>query len=224
MKLMLVKLFLKVLQSIYWLIIIFLSIILIYNSIPYYSFRTDYYFFLEKGDLADQLLWKICFYLHISGAMVSLLVGIPNCFVWLLKRYRQLHIRLGQIYVASILLVSCPTGFYMSFYTKGGVMGVIPFMSIAVLWFITTLVAYRHIKNKRTKQHALWMIRSFAITLSALSFRLIQMILALVFEYEPVENYIASLWISLIGNVILGEIGVLYYKRKYFNKNKTIIL
>lgn len=212
------------LKFLYWLIIVLLAAILIINTVPYYSFRNDYYFFLEKGSLANQVLWKICFYLHITGAMVCLIVGIPQCFMWLLKKYRKLHVILGKIYLFAILFVACPSGFYMSFFTKGGIMGIIPFMSIAVLWFSTTFVGYRYIRNKQVINHALWMIRSYALTLSALTFRVYQIVFAYGFDMDPIDNYILSLWVSLLGNVFFGEIAVVYYKQKYFKGKKTSVI
>lgn len=218
------RLAINILKFFYWLIIVFLGAILIINTIPYYSFRNDYNFFLEKGPLANEILWRFCFYLHISGAMLCMVVGIPQCFVWLVKKYRRLHTILGKIYVFAILFVACPSGFYMSFFTKGGIMGIIPFMSIAVLWFVTTFIGYRYIKNKKIVDHALWMIRSYALTLSALTFRVYQIIFAYGFDMDPEKNYILSLWVSLLGNIALGEIAVLYYKRKYFKGYKTSII
>jgi len=212
------------LKFFYWAVIVFLAAILIINTVPYYTFSRDQDFLLSKGDLVNNILWRTCFYLHITGAMVSLVVGLPQCFVWLVKKYRNLHKTLGKIYVIAILVVACPTGFFMSFFTNGGIMGVIPFMSIAVLWFITTYVGYRYIKNKKVMEHNVWMIRSYALTLSALTFRLYQIIFHFGMDIDPVDNYILSLWVSLLGNIALGEIGVVYYKRKYFKNNKTSVI
>lgn len=214
----------NILKFFYWAIIVFLSAILIINTTPYYTFDTNYDFFLSKGDLINNIFWKTCFYLHITGAMVSLVAGLPQCFVWIVKKHRSLHKTLGKIYVIAILIVACPTGFFMSFFTNGGLLGIIPFMSIAVLWFITTYIGYRYIKKKKVVDHTLWMIRSYALTLSALTFRLYQLIFAYGFDMDPVENYILSLWVSLLGNIALGELGGWYYRRKYFKNNKTSII
>ena len=106
----------NVLKFFYWAIIVFLAAILVINTIPYYTFDTNHDFLLSKGELVKSVFWRGCFYLHITAAMVSLVVGLPQCFVWLVKKYRNLHKTLGKIYVIAILVVACPTGFFMSFF------------------------------------------------------------------------------------------------------------
>lgn len=211
----------KIIKIFYWVLLIFFSLLIVYNSIPYYWFNSlnmqdyakkgDYFFLLEKGDLLNQLLWKTCFYLHITGAMISIITGIPQFFTTE-KKYRKAHILIGKIYVVAVLCVACPSGFYMSFYTKGGIWGIIPFMSIAVLWFITTYIGYRYVLHKNIQQHRLWMVRSYAVTLSAVTFRIYQVILHFSCSLDPTDNYIYSLWLSFLGNFILGEIAVYYYR------------
>ncbi|MBN8701772.1 MAG: DUF2306 domain-containing protein [Bacteroidetes bacterium] len=224
----------KILRIVYWLLIIVFSILIIYNSFPYYFFDSSllkeyaiqgkYVFLLEKSDLLDSFLWRASFYVHITGAMICIISGIPQFFRSILRKYKSVHNGLGKIYIASVLNISCPAGFYLSFFTKGGALGVIPFMSIAILWFTTTFVAYKYIRAKNYYLHSLWMVRSFAITLSAVTFRIFQILLYYGTEIAPIDNYIASLWLSLFANVVFGEIAVLYYKKYIFKRTSSFTL
>lgn len=209
----------KILKVFYWTIISVLSLLIIYNSVTYYTFKTDFPFLLSKQEQLKDIIWKICFYAHITGAMICIVTGIPQFFSFFLKKIPAWHIYCGKVYVIAILYVACPAGFYMSFFANGGIWGQIPFATIAVLWFITTWYSYQLIKRKDWIKHAKWMIRSYALTLSAVTFRLYNVFFGMVMYIDPIENYQISLWLSLVGNILLGELAILYYNTVYFKKH-----
>ena len=223
----------KTIKIIYWLLIAFFIVLIIVNTVPYYLFDPNllreyalsgkYPFLVSKQNLVYSLLWRVAFYMHITGAMACIVSGFPQFSFWLLRKKRNLHRWLGKIYIVSVLYIACPSGFYMSFFTNGGIMGIIPFMSIAVLWFFTSYTAYRYIKNKNITEHGLWMVRSYALTLSAITFRIYNYIFGIFLDMHPIQNYILSLWISLLGNILIGEIAVLYYKNRIFKTQNFLI-
>ncbi len=207
---------LRFIKYFYWGLILFFSLLIVYNSIPYYTLRTDYPFLLSKQHELKDLFWRISFYAHITGAMVCILTGFPQFSHYVLTKHKKIHIFLGKVYVIAVLSVACPSGFYMSFYANGGFLGQLPFALIAILWFVTTLRSYLLIRKKQVKAHGIWMIRSYALTLSAVTFRIYNVFFGRVLYMDPIENYQLSLWLSLIGNIIFGELAVLFYNKYYF--------
>jgi uncharacterized membrane protein len=117
---------------------------------------------------------------------------------------RGFHRWLGKIYGLSVLGWAGPSGFYLSFHAKGGLAGQSCFLILTVLWWVTTALGVRAIRAKRLAEHRRWMLRSYAVALSAMTFRVFQV----AFFHAGVgddANYAVSLWLSLATSVASGE-------------------
>ena len=78
------------------------------------------------------------------------------------------------------------------------------FMFMAAYWLFTTIKGLQAIKLKNILSHKNWMIRSYSMAMTAVSFRVYHII----FYYYGVghlHNYEISLWISVLGNMLLAE-------------------
>ncbi|MFT5765421.1 MAG: hypothetical protein ACI8X3_002858, partial [Saprospiraceae bacterium] len=53
--------------------------------------------------------------------------------------------------------------------------------------------------------HKVWMMRSYALTLSAVSLRIYQLILGHFFYMDPVVQYLLVSWVSWLGNLMILE-------------------
>lgn len=62
--------------------------------------------------------------------------------------------------------------FVMSFFSSVGFSGFFGFGSLAVVWVLTTLTAYRAIRRRDVASHRAWMMRSFALTYAAPTLRM----------------------------------------------------
>ncbi|SFX36782.1 Predicted membrane protein [Cytophaga hutchinsonii ATCC 33406] len=113
---------------------------------------------------------------------------------------------MGKAYVLLILCVSAPSGFVMSLYANGGLWTKISFSLISVLWFMFTLQAYRKIKNRNIQAHTDFMIRSYALTLSAITLRTYVVILPHFFILHSREMYTLISWLSWVPNLLLAEL------------------
>ena len=89
-----------------------------------------------------------------------------------------------------ILLFAAPSGFFIGVYANGGLSSQIAFVLLAVLWFVFTLVALRKAIKKDFKSHQYFMIRSFSLTLSAISLRAWKVIIVYFFHPKPMDVYI----------------------------------
>jgi hypothetical protein len=113
-----------------------------------------------------------------------------------------------------VLLLGAPTGLYMSFFAKGSGAEKGLFMFMALAWFFFTLKGFTAILQKKVLAHKAWMIRSYAMALTAVTFRVYYIILYLL-DVELTKNYEISLWISVVGNLLAAEL-VIYRRAKHY--------
>jgi uncharacterized membrane protein YozB (DUF420 family) len=116
-------------------------------------------------------IWKLFFYPHIVLGIISLLVGTYQLTLRS-RRNPARHRMLGRIYGISILLNVLVVP-YIALYATGGFYSTISFLVLDVLWLVTTANGIRHILKRDTRLHRQWMLRSYAVTLVFVSFRLV---------------------------------------------------
>ncbi|MBS4172227.1 DUF2306 domain-containing protein [Bacillus sp. FJAT-49736] len=152
--------------------------------------------------------WKIFFYLHIVTGAISLILG-P--FQFLKKSRKKIHIHrwIGKIYVTSIFL-SVPAGIYLAFYATGGIGSTIGFLILDIFWFTTTFIGLKRIRERNIQSHQRWMIRSYAVTLVFVTFRLVLPIVLLIHLGFAI-GFPLSVIVSIIINLSLAE---RYLKKK----------
>lgn len=172
---------------------------------PYASGRTDIDFLLSKQHIIHFGHYKWAFYLHIFSSLWVLAAGLTQFSGYILKRQVGLHRVVGKIYAGIILLVSGPSALVMAFYANGGWLTKASFMVLSLAWWFCTLEAYRAIRAKRIRAHAAWMIRSYALTLSAITLRSMQMVLALYSGISTEQAYELIAWPSWLLNWFVAE-------------------
>jgi len=68
-----------------------------------------------------------------------------------------------------------------------------------------TALVVDNLRQRKFKEHRRWMIRSYALTLSAISLRIYQLILGSYFYLDPVVQYVFVSWASWVGNLLFAE-------------------
>lgn len=204
----------------FWLPIIFFSLLLIYNTIPYFSFSKQFSFIEERAVLFLRPLYSISFYIHIFAGMFCIGSALLQFSTAIIKKRKAIHVWSGRIYVFVVLLLGAPTGMYMSFFAKGTGAEKGLFMFMAISWFFFTLKGFTTILQKNVLAHKNWMIRSYAMALTAVTFRVYYLILYLM-DVELTRNYEVSLWISVVGNLLVAEL-VIFSKARHYLKSFAI--
>ncbi len=204
----------------FWLPIIFFSLLLIYNTIPYFSFSKQFSFIEERAVLFLRPLYSTSFYVHIFAGMFCIGSALLQFSTAIIKKRKAIHVWSGRIYVFVVLLLGAPTGMYMSFFAKGTGAEKGLFMFMAISWFFFTLKGFTTILQKNVLAHKNWMIRSYAMALTAVTFRVYYLILYLL-DVELTRNYEVSLWISVVGNLIIAEL-VIFSKARHYLKSFAI--
>jgi hypothetical protein len=73
---------------------------------------------------------------------------------------------------------------------------------MAILWFFTTYKGLAAILKKNVLLHKIWMMRSYAMAMTAVTFRLYHLVFYII-GWDHLENYEISLWMSVIGNMLI---------------------
>ena len=203
-------------QLLFWIPVTTFSLLLVYNTIPYFSFNSDFSFIEERSLLFANDVYNKAFYIHIFAGAVCILTALIQFSRYLLKKAGTIHRWSGRIYVFVVLFLGAPTGLYMSFFAKGSIWERSLFLFMAIAWFITTLYGLTTILKKNVLAHKIWMIRSYAMAMTAVTFRIYHIIFYLL-DWGHLENYELSLWISVMGNMLVAE-WFIYKKSKAYLK------
>ena len=138
----------------------------------YASFQTNIGFLKFKQDYLHIKIWKIAFYIHVFSSIFTLCAGFTQFSNHILKHYKKWHRRIGKFYAYNVMLINFPAGMVMAYYANGHLPSKIAFIILDCLWFWFTYKAVAAIKVKDIKAHNRFMIRSYALTCSAITLRM----------------------------------------------------
>lgn len=187
---------------------------------PYTSGAWDIDFLLTKQAIIHLDHYRIAFYGHIFSSLVVLLSGVFLFSNAVLRNWSRLHRLLGKTYVALVLGVSAPTALVMGFYANGGWLACLSFVVLAPLWWWTTWKGYRTARALNFQSHRHWMLRSYALTTSAVTLRLMQSFLSSWVDFNPEIQYTIVSWASWIINLGVIEL-YLWYKKNRVHLRST---
>jgi uncharacterized membrane protein len=174
--------------------------------VGYTSFRDDVQFLILKQACVHNPIWKTAFYIHVFSAIIALLAGFTQFSPDILRDSPRTHRLIGKIYVVNILLINFPVGLIMGIYANGGVLGKTAFLLLDTLWFYFTLKAYLCVRNRQFIEHKNYMIRSYALTFSAITLRTWNLILSNSFNIDLAELYVVNAWLGFLPNLGIAEI------------------
>jgi Predicted membrane protein (DUF2306) len=197
---------------------LFFSGVMATKILPYLHFERAINFLGTKPDeVLDKSHFMVAFYIHITSSMVVIVAGISQFWPQIVRRWPRWHRRLGVCYILGILVLAAPSGLVIAFYANGGLAARTGFILQCIVWWLVTLAAWWEIRQQRWQVHTEMMIRSFAITLAAMSLRTESYILFYGFGTKPIETYLTVTWLSWVGNWLLAELLI------YFGLGKILI-
>ncbi|WP_341792749.1 DUF2306 domain-containing protein [Rickettsia endosymbiont of Ceutorhynchus obstrictus] len=193
-----------------------ISCVLMLNIIlGYSSFENDVQFLLFKKEYIDNKIWKTAFYIHVFSAIITLFAGFSQFSKDFLKRFIRLHRIFGKIYVVTILVINFPVGMILAIYANGGLLGKIAFVLLDFLWFVFTYKAFINVREKKFIAHKFNMMRSYALTFSAITLRAWHAILSTTLIISPYKLYIIEAWLGFMPNLLVIEFIIWLQKKKY---------
>jgi uncharacterized membrane protein len=174
-------------------------------TLAYIPYNTDVGFLRIKQHYIGIDQWRTAFFIHVYASIWVLFAGFTQFSKRLLKNNPKLHRTFGYIYVIDVLLVTGPAGLLMGFYANGGVWSQIAFVLLAVLWIFFTAMAFIKAKQKNFKAHRNYMIRSYALTLSAITLRAWKYGITNTMVLPPMDVYRVVAWLGWVGNLLFAE-------------------
>jgi hypothetical protein len=191
-----------------WCILIITSVVLMARlSLPYTAFKRNIDFLLTKQNVYHISYWRISFYLHVFASVFVLPAGLTQFNKYLLIKKPKVHRSFGMLYILVVLIISSPTGFLMALHANGGLPAKTSFIILSLAWFSTTLFALIFAKRKKFGVHGEWVLRSYALALSAITLRSYALLFDLLhFNIRPQEVYITIAWLSWVPNLVITEI------------------
>ncbi len=153
----------------------------------------------------ENSLWNFGFYSHIMLGGLALIIGWLQFIEKLRKTRIDLHRKIGYTYVISVLL-SGFAGLFISFYVTGAWHTKLGFFLLAVFWLWTTIMAVRAIREKNITSHQYWMMRSYALTLAAVTLRLWLPFFIGLLGWSFSESYKFAAWLCWLPNLFLMEL------------------
>lgn len=195
------------LKTIAFLVIAYASYLLILLSLPYIHFEKNIEFLLSKQLIYHLKWWRYSFYIHVFSSPVVILTGLIQFSKYFIHRYPRFHRNCGKVYLVFVVFISGPSALLMSLYANGGYVAQVSFVVLSTLWILFSILSYAKIRSGNINLHANWMLRSYALTLSAVSLRFYAYLFD-VFNVNipPKETYIIIAYLSWIPNLLIAEL------------------
>jgi uncharacterized membrane protein len=140
---------------------------------------------------------------HVAGGLIALALGAFQLSKRLRARFLTSHRWLGRLYVLAVLAGGV-AGFILALSSFGGLVTHFGFGLMAICWVGTTLNAYRHIRGGNVTAHRVWMLRSYAITMAAVTLRIyLPLGQANGIEFEAAYQVVS--WLCWVPNLLIVE-------------------
>lgn len=192
-------------RSSFYFILLLLAIPLSINALSYLNLDANYGFLRIKKEAIATGWYLPAYYAHVLVAAVILLIGFFQIHPTIGLRWRNTHRLLGKIYVGGILFFSAPGGLIMSLFINRGPVVQASFILQCTLWFIFTWIAYTRIRQVDIQSHRRWILRSFALTLAAITLRIYVFLGSWSFDLAQPTAYATIAWLSWVPNLLICE-------------------
>jgi uncharacterized membrane protein len=196
--------------------------LMIQICVDYFPWSDSSNFLVLKQDLVHTQPWRLAFQIHVITSSLVLLAGFTQFSQAIRRNTPRLHRFAGWLYIIATLGLALPSGFILALSANGGISTQICFVVLGILWGISTVLALYAAFRKQWIQHRNWMIRSFALALSALSLRTWKLAL---YELQPYWDWLTPLhiyqleaWLGWTINLLIAELIIyrLMSKKKRF--------
>ncbi|MEL6657603.1 MAG: DUF2306 domain-containing protein [Bacteroidota bacterium] len=187
------------------LLLLYFSWRMLLLSLPYLAFDDHVAFLRIKRSVISLGWWKAAFYVHVLTSIFVLLAGFTQFSKSVIQKYPAVHRLVGRLYVIIIICLSGPAGFLLAIKANGGWSSQLAFSVLAVLWWVFTFLAWRKIMAGDLAAHRSFMLRSFALTLSAITLRAWKWLIVFLWAPPPMDTYRLVAWLGWIPNLLLVE-------------------
>lgn len=141
---------------------------------------------------------------HFGVGALVLSIGPFQFLPGIRAKLPTVHRWIGRVYVTGCIL-SGLAGLMLATYTNAGPVARTGFTLLAGLWLATTGVAFLKARGRDYKAHKQWMIRSYALTLAAVTLRIYLPVSMIGFEKDFLDVYPAISFACWVPNALIAE-------------------
>jgi predicted membrane protein DUF2306 len=150
---------------------------------------------------------------HVVATLVAIGIGAFQFISEIRLSWPCAHRWTGRIYVtASLLGATC--GVFLAAEKATPDPTSFGLVVTASFWFLATTLGFRAVRQRNFPLHLQWMIRSYALAMTALTLRLYEHGVLYVGIRNPKLILALSVWAALITNLALAEL-VVFKSRKW---------
>jgi uncharacterized membrane protein YozB (DUF420 family) len=201
---------LKYSKYLLWIGYGYFSFLLLLITLQYVPYNTDVAFLRIKQDVIYLTYYKVAFFTHVYTSIFLMLLGAFQFLFPVKKSTKKWHRLSGRLYAIIVVLLSGPSGLIMAYHANGGLISQISFVILSLLWIFFTVFAVFYAMKKNIRAHQKFALRSFALTLSAISLRLFKYLIVYFFQPEPIDAYRIVAWLGWTFNLLIVELYILY--------------
>ena len=168
--------------------------------LPDFVLREFFFTVIESNTLRNPWLA-----IHVAGAVTALLIG-PLQFLQVVRgRAPALHRWIGRSYTLACL-VGGGAALVLTVGASTGPVSVAGFGLLGVLWIFSTTRGWWFATQRAFAKHREWMIRSFALTLSAVTLRLYLAVIIVAPFVSFEDAYRAISFLCWVPNLLAAEL------------------
>ena len=170
------------------------------------------YFILERNfgllqsksaELLSSPIWNLAFYTHIILGGFALVIGWTQFPKGFRDRNRKIHKKIGMAYV-TFAFFSSIAGIYIGIFATGGMVSILGFVSLGVIWLSTTMMGWFTAKKHDFDSHENWMIFSYAACFAAVTLRIWLPILIALHDGQFIPAYHIVAWLCWVPNIMVA--------------------
>lgn len=141
---------------------------------------------------------------HAGFAATALLTGAVQFNRNIRQRYPAVHRVTGRVYITGCL-IGAPAGLILALGSAAGPIAVAGFGTLSILWFVTSAIGWQRAWARQYLDHRRWMIRSWALTLSAVTLRL-YLPLSEMADLPEMPAYRMISFLCWVPNLLIAEV------------------
>lgn len=190
---------------------------MLWITLQYIPIKLDAAFLNIKQNVVHLKHYQWAFFVHVFSSIWVLILGVPQFINSFRVLYPKIHQFLGKAYIAITLILASPSGLVMGYYGNGGWIAQLAFVLLALFWFYFTWKGFQYAKLKEWNKHQKFMTRSYALTLSAITLRLVKFGLVHLFAWGPMDIYRIAAWTWVL-NLVMVELWWYFEKKNSSNR------
>lgn len=141
---------------------------------------------------------------HFGVGALVLTIGPFQFVPGLRSSFPVVHRWIGRLYVAGCL-TSGVAGFVLASNTNAGAVAQTGFSLLAIFWLVSTTIAFLKARSRDFSAHRQWMIRSYALTLAAVTLRIYLPVTMGGFGMAYLDVYPIIAFACWVPNAIIAE-------------------